>query len=166
MMTKTSCTRPVQSELFKVLVIYCVFLSKRNKIRGWKDCHDWSMIRNSRCLVTTCCVHGRHSRRRVSQAVKPILDSLFECRRKPPAWGARSRISVCNLAAAAYSSTWQHQKDNTMNDETQTHPTFVVGVDAHSRKLAISIWEGTYPWNPVLPSEIGSCEINAMEKNF
>ena len=53
-----------------------------------------------------------------------------------------------------------------MNDEMQAHPTFVVGVDAHSRKLAISIWDGTDPWNPVLHSEIGSCEINAMGKTF
>ena len=45
-------------------------------------------------------------------------------------------------------------------------PRYVVGVDAHSRKLAISIWDGTDTWNPALHAEVKSCEIDAMEKTF
>ena len=56
-----------------------------------------------------------------------------------------------------------------MNAERQGgwgRPKYAVGVDAHSKKLAISIWEGSDPWNPVLYREIKSCEIAAMEKTF
>lgn len=45
-------------------------------------------------------------------------------------------------------------------------PKFVVGMDAHSRKLAISIWEWSDVWNPVLHKEIKSCEINAVEATY
>ncbi len=45
-------------------------------------------------------------------------------------------------------------------------PKYAVGVDAHSKKLAISIWEGSDPWDPVLYKEIKSCEMEAMEKTF
>ena len=41
-----------------------------------------------------------------------------------------------------------------------------MGVDAHSKKLAISIWDGTDSWNPVLYKEIKSCEIDAMKTTF
>ena len=58
------------------------------------------------------------------------------------------------------------RKDNIMNEKSQIRPTYIVGVDAHSKKLAISIWDGTDPWHPILHSEIKSCEINAMEKTF
>ena len=56
-----------------------------------------------------------------------------------------------------------------MNAERQDgagRPKYAVGVDAHSKKLAISIWEGSDPWNPTLYREIKSCEIAAMEKTF
>ena len=56
-----------------------------------------------------------------------------------------------------------------MNAERQggaARPKYAVGVDAHSKKLAISIWEGSDPWNPTLYREIKSCEIDAMEKTF
>ena len=45
-------------------------------------------------------------------------------------------------------------------------PKYAVGVDAHSKKLAISIWDGTDSWNPVLYKEIKSCEIDAMKTTF
>ena len=52
-----------------------------------------------------------------------------------------------------------------MQDGTN-RPKYAVGVDAHSKKLAISIWEGLDPWNPTLYKEIKSCEIKAMKKTF
>lgn len=45
-------------------------------------------------------------------------------------------------------------------------PKYAVGVDAHSRKLAISIWETSDPWSPTLHGEIRSCGIDAMERTF
>ena len=56
-----------------------------------------------------------------------------------------------------------------MNAERQggaARPKYAVGVDAHSKKLAISIWEGSDPWNPTLYREIKSCEIDSMDKTF
>ena len=57
-----------------------------------------------------------------------------------------------------------------MNAESQgggaDRPRYVVGVDAHSRKLAISVWDGSDPWNPILHAEVKSCEIVAMGKTF
>lgn len=50
--------------------------------------------------------------------------------------------------------------------DRENRPRYAVGVDAHSRKLAISIWEGSDPWNPLLFKEIKSCEISAMGKTF
>lgn len=52
-----------------------------------------------------------------------------------------------------------------MQDGTN-RPKYAVGVDAHSKELAISIWEGSDPWNPTLYKEIKSCEIKAMKKTF
>lgn len=61
-------------------------------------------------------------------------------------------------------------KDNKMSDRMQANgagrPKYAVGVDAHSRKLAISAWDGTDHWNPTLHWEVKSCEIDAMEKTF
>ena len=45
-------------------------------------------------------------------------------------------------------------------------PRYAVGVDAHSRKLAISVWEGSDPWSPTPFLEIRSCGIDAMERTF
>jgi transposase len=45
-------------------------------------------------------------------------------------------------------------------------PLYVVGMDAHSRKLAISIWEWSDPWRPVLYKQIPCFEINALEKTY
>lgn len=57
-----------------------------------------------------------------------------------------------------------------MSDRMQANgagrPKYAVGVDAHSRKLAISAWDGTDHWNPTLHWEVKSCEIDAMEKTF
>ena len=57
-----------------------------------------------------------------------------------------------------------------MSDRMQANgagrPKYAVGVDAHSRKLAISVWDGTDHWNPTLHWEVKSCEIDAMEKTF
>lgn len=45
-------------------------------------------------------------------------------------------------------------------------PLYVVGMDAHSRKLAISIWEWSDPWNPVFHGQIPCFDIGAMEKTY
>ena len=45
--------------------------------------------------------------RTLSQAVRPTLDLVFECRRKPPAWGERPRILVCNMQTRLL-HPWQH----------------------------------------------------------
>ena len=47
-----------------------------------------------------------------------------------------------------------------------SRPKYVVGVDAHSRKLAVSVWDGSDPWDPTLHTEIKSCGIDAMGKTF
>jgi transposase len=64
-------------------------------------------------------------------------------------------------------------KGNTMNTETQANntnklprPKYVVGMDAHSQKLAISIWECTDPWNPILYKRIPNFEICALRKTY
>ena len=55
---------------------------------------------------------------------------------------------------------------NAQRQDGTGRPKYAVGVDAHSKKLAISIWEGSDPWNPTLYREIKSCEIDAMGKTF
>lgn len=50
-----------------------------------------------------------------------------------------------------------------MNESVQARtadrPRYVVGMDAHSRKLAISVWECEDPWRPVLCREVRCCLI-------
>lgn len=63
-----------------------------------------------------------------------------------------------------------------MNDERQAastsvgsienRPKYVVGMDAHSRKLAISVWEWSDPWNPTKHVEIRCFDIDAMVKTY
>ena len=55
---------------------------------------------------------------------------------------------------------------NAQRQDGTGRPKYAVGVDAHSKKLAISIWEGSDPWNPTLYREIKSCEIDAMGETF
>lgn len=52
------------------------------------------------------------------------------------------------------------------NEGVANRPQYVVGMDAHSRKLAISIWEWSDVWNPILHKEIKLCEINAVEATY
>lgn len=47
-----------------------------------------------------------------------------------------------------------------------SRPKFVVGMDAHARKLAISVWECTDPWNPVKHIEIPHCDISKMKQCY
>ena len=42
----------------------------------------------------------------------------------------------------------------------------VVGMDAHSRKLAISIWDGTDPWNPTKLKENPRCDIRQLRQYY
>jgi hypothetical protein len=59
-----------------------------------------------------------------------------------------------------------------MNEGTQesvratSRPKYVVGMDAHSRKLAISIWESTDPWNPIRYAEKPKCDISQMRQYY
>ena len=39
-------------------------------------------------------------------------------------------------------------------------------MDAHSRKLAISIWDGTDPWNPTRCEENPHCDINTVKQYY
>lgn len=45
-------------------------------------------------------------------------------------------------------------------------PTYVVGMDAHSKKLAISIWDWSDRWNPSAVKEIKCFDIEALEKTY
>lgn len=45
-------------------------------------------------------------------------------------------------------------------------PLYVVGMDAHSKKLAVSVWEWSDPWKPTLRLRIPSFSIEAMEKTY
>lgn len=55
---------------------------------------------------------------------------------------------------------------NAQRQDGAPRPKYAVGVDAHSKKLAVSVWDGSAPWNPTLHREIKSCEIGAMRKTF
>lgn len=45
-------------------------------------------------------------------------------------------------------------------------PLYVVGMDAHSRKLAISIWEWSDSWNPRFVKRIPNFDIDSMVKTY
>ena len=47
-----------------------------------------------------------------------------------------------------------------------SRPKYIIGLDAHSRKQAISIWECTDPWNPVLHSEKPKCDISQLQDYY
>ena len=61
-------------------------------------------------------------------------------------------------------------KSNKMNEDNQVkdeeYAQYVVGMDAHSKKLAISIWECSNLWKPVLYKEIRCCAIADMEATY
>ena len=69
-------------------------------------------------------------------------------------------------------------KGNKMNAENQTvnsasssvrgktRPLYVVGMDAHSRKLAVSIWECSDPWDPKFIKRIPNFEVSSMVKTY
>ena len=48
----------------------------------------------------------------------------------------------------------------------EDEPTYVVGMDAHSKKLAISIWDWSDRWNPSAVKEIKCFDIEALEKTY
>lgn len=48
----------------------------------------------------------------------------------------------------------------------EDEPTYVVGMDAHSKKLAISIWDWSDRWNPSVVKEIKCFDIEALEKTY
>lgn len=48
----------------------------------------------------------------------------------------------------------------------EDEPTYVVGMDAHSKKLAISIWDWSDRWNPCAVKEIKCFDIEALEKTY
>lgn len=62
-----------------------------------------------------------------------------------------------------------------MNEGTQgaerrikaaSRPKYVIGLDAHSRKQAISAWECTDPWNPVRHDENPKCDIARLKEYY
>ena len=61
---------------------------------------------------------------------------------------------------------------NQMTSEASTslrgkkRPLYVVGMDAHSRKLAISIWECSDPWEPKFVKRIPNFEVDSMVKTY
>lgn len=61
-------------------------------------------------------------------------------------------------------------KGNKMNEYNQVQVEgrvqYVVGMDAHSKKLAISIWECSNLWKPMLYKEIRCCAITDMEATY
>jgi transposase len=48
----------------------------------------------------------------------------------------------------------------------EDEPTYIVGMDAHSKKLAISIWDWSDRWNPVAAKEIRCFDIAALEATY
>lgn len=48
----------------------------------------------------------------------------------------------------------------------ETRPLYVVGMDAHSRKLAISIWEWSDPWQPRFVKRVPNFDIDSMVKTY
>ena len=49
---------------------------------------------------------------------------------------------------------------------TEDEPRFVIGMDAHSKKLAISIWDWSDRFNPCLHREIKCMDIEAMVATY
>ena len=47
-----------------------------------------------------------------------------------------------------------------------SRPKYIVGLDAHSRKQAISVWECTDPWNPELHMEHPKCDISKLKDYY
>ena len=47
-----------------------------------------------------------------------------------------------------------------------SRPKYIIGMDVHSRKLAISIWECTDPWNPELYEERPRCDISKVREYY
>ena len=48
----------------------------------------------------------------------------------------------------------------------EDEPRFVVGMDAHARKLAVSVWDWTDRLNPCLHREIKCVDVDAMVKTY
>ena len=48
----------------------------------------------------------------------------------------------------------------------EDEPACIVGMDAHSRKLAISVWDWSDRWNPVAAKEIRCFDISALEVTY
>lgn len=49
-----------------------------------------------------------------------------------------------------------------VQNHTMQRPKHVVGMDAHSRKLAISVWEWSDPWNPIFVKNVKSFGLNEL----
>lgn len=48
----------------------------------------------------------------------------------------------------------------------EDEPAYIVGMDGHSRKLAISVWDWSDRWNPVTAKEIRCFDISALEATY
>ena len=48
----------------------------------------------------------------------------------------------------------------------EDEPTFVVGMDAHAHKLAVSVWDWSDRFNPCLHREIKCVDVDAMVKTY
>jgi len=53
-----------------------------------------------------------------------------------------------------------------VTERPEGQPLYVVGMDAHSTKLAISIWEWSDPWNPVFCKQVPCFDVEAMVKTY
>lgn len=60
----------------------------------------------------------------------------------------------------------ERQEPRRAASRPEGQPLYVVGMDAHSRKLALSVWEWSDPWNPVLHRRIPSVGVEAMAKTY
>lgn len=58
------------------------------------------------------------------------------------------------------------QPTPTSGGSIDDRPKYVVGMDAHSKKLAISVWEWSDPWNPRKHLEIKCFDIQSMVKTY
>jgi transposase len=86
---------------------------------------------------------------------------LFATLQQPPAL-------ICGSTSKGnkMSSLVQEKQSRRVLERPENQPLYVVGMDAHSRKLAISIWEWSDPWRPLLYKQIPNFEIVALGKTY
>ena len=63
-------------------------------------------------------------------------------------------------------SAKKQEERELQSTKATSRPKYVVGMDAHSRKLAISVWECSDPWNPTKHDENPHCDISRLKQYY